>query len=193
MSQDTQFWIETIALWQPVTSAFLFAWGAGDPVWLFTLKRIFLLMPLGAVVLGYWTSVLSVPTIVVRAKRRTFIGLVLVTWWDMARSIFTFWGGVFRFLARLMISVLGACQMILVGLWATIQERIALPLRMIRSVGSNALQPGVPWIAVGMTLVWCVFEAIIFTYVMTSLVIDTLSNLAGTELTETAVRIPLFL
>jgi hypothetical protein len=193
MSQDTQFWIETIALIQPITSAFLFAWGAGDPVWLFMLKRIFLLLPLGAVVLGYWTTVLSVPTIVVRAKRRTFIGLVLVTWWDMARALFTFWGGVFRFLARLSISVLGACQMILVGLWATIQELIALPLRMIRSVGSNALQPGVPWIAVGMTLVWCVFEAIIFTYVMTSLVIDTLSNLAGTELTETAVRIPLFL
>ena len=48
------------------------------------------------------------------------------------------------------------------------------------------------WIAIGMTVFWCVFEAIIFTYVMTSLVIDTLSNLAGTQLTETAVRIPLF-
>jgi hypothetical protein len=192
MNQDAQFWIETLALWQPVTSAFLFAWGAGDPFWLLATKRIFLLMPLGAVVLGYWTSVLSLPTIVVRAKRRTFISLVLVTWWDLARSIFTFWGGVFRFLLRFVISLLGACQMILVGVWAVVQELIALPLRMIRSVGSNVLQPGIPWIAVGMTLFWCVFEAIIFTYVMTSLVIDTLSNLAGTELTETAVRIRIF-
>jgi hypothetical protein len=193
MNQDAQFWIETVALWQPVTSAFLFVWGDGDPVWLLTMKRIFLLMPLGAVVLGYWTSVLSVPTIVVRAKRRTFISLVLVTWWDLARAIFTFWGGVFRFLARLVISLLGICQMLLVGIWATVQELIALPLRMIRSVCSNVLQPGVPWIAVAMTAFWCVFEAMIFTYVMTSLVIDTLSNLAGTEMTETAVRIPLFL
>jgi hypothetical protein len=192
MNQDAQFWIETIALWQPVTRAFLFAWGAGDPFWLLATKRLFLLMPLGAVVLGYWTSVLSVPTIVVRAKRRTFVSLVLVTWWDLARAIFTFWGGVFRFLLRLVISLLGACQMILVGVWAVVQELIALPLRMIRSVGSNVLQPGIPWIAVGMTFFWCVFEAMIFTYVMTSLVIDTLSNLAGTELTETAVRIPLF-
>jgi hypothetical protein len=133
-----------------------------------------------------------VPTIVVRAKRRTFVSLVLVTWWDLARAIFTFWGGVFRFLLRVVISLLGACQMILVGVWAVVQELIALPLRMIRSVGSNVLQPGIPWIAVGMTFFWCVFEAMIFTYVMTSLVIDTLSNLAGTELTETAVRIPLF-
>src|SRR5213594_2634481 len=193
MNQDAQFWIETIALWQPVTRAFLFAWGAGDPFWLLAMKRLFLLLPLGAVVLGYWTSVLSVPTIVVRAKRRTFVSLVLVTWWDLARAIFTFWGGVFRFLVRLVISLLGACQMILVGVWAVVQELIALPLRMIRSVGSNVLQPGIPWIAVGMTFFWCVFEATIFTYVMTSLVIDTLSNLAGTEMTETAVRIPLFL
>jgi len=193
MNQDAQFWIETIALWQPVTKVFVFVWGAGDPFWLLATKRLFLLLPLGAVVLGYWTSVLSLPTILVRAKRRTFFSQMLVTWWDLARAIFTFWGGVFRFLVRLVISLLGACQMILVGVWAVVQELIALPLRMIRSVGSNVLQPGIPWIAVGMTFFWCVFEAMIFTYVMTSLVIDTLSNLAGTEMTETAVRIPLFL
>ena len=52
MSLETQFWIETIALWQPVKIAFLFAWGAGDPLWLQVLKRIFLLMPLGAIVLS---------------------------------------------------------------------------------------------------------------------------------------------
>ena len=193
MSQQAQYWIETVALLQPVKTAFLFAWGAGDPFWLLALKRIFLLMPLGAVVLGYWTSVLSLPTVVVRAKRRTFVSLVLVTWWDLARAVFTFWGGVFRFLMRLAVSLLGLAQILLVGTWAVVQELIALPLRMIRSVGSNVLTPGVPWIAVVMTVFWCVFEATIFTYVMTSLVIDTLSNLAGTQMTETAVRIPLFL
>ena len=192
MSLETQFWIETVALWQPVKMAFLFAWGAGDPFWLLATKRTFLLMPLGAVVLGYWTSILSLPTIIVRAKRRTFVSLVLVTWWDLARAIFTFWGGVFRFLLQLVVSLLGTVQVLLVGTWAIVQEIIALPIRMIRSVGSNVLSPGVPWIAVGMTFFWCVFEATIFTYVMTSLVIDTLSNLAGAEMTETAVRIPLF-
>ena len=192
MSLETQFWIETIALWQPVKTALIFAWGAGDPVWLLVAKRILLLMPLGAVIMGYWTSVLSLPTIVVRAKRRTFVSQVLVTWWDLARAIFTFWGGVFRFALQLVVSLLGLVQVLVVGLWAIITELVALPLRMIRSVGSNVLNPGVPWIAVSMTFFWCVFEATIFTYVMTSLVIDTLSNLAGSEMTETAVRIPLF-
>ena len=193
MSPQVQYWIETIALWQPLQAAVLFIWGAGDPVWLLATKRVFLLMPLGAVAVGYWTSVLSLPTILVRTKRRAFVGLVVVTWWDLARATFTFWGGVFRFLLRLAISLLGALQMIVVGLWAVVQEIVLLPFRLIRSVGSNVLNPGVPWIAVGMTVFWCAFEATIFTYVMTSLVIDTLSNLAGTEMTEAAVRIPLYL
>ena len=193
MSHDTRYWIETIALWHPLKSALLFVWGAGDPPWLLATKRIFLLLPLGVATVGYWTSVLSLPTVVVRANRRNFVSLVLMTWWDLARAIFTFWGGVFRFLLRLAISLFGALQLLVVGLWAMIQELIVLPIRLIRSVGSNVMSPGVPWIAVVMTFCWCVFEAIIFTFVMTSLVIDTLSNLAGTQMTEAGIRIPLFL
>ena len=193
MSPQAQFWIEAISLWQAAKVAFLFVWGAGDPLWLQVSKRVFLLMPLGAVTLGYWISVLSLPTIVVRSKRRTFVGLVLVTWWDLARAIFTFWGGVFRFVLQFAVSMLGLLQILVVGVWAVLQELVVLPIRLIRDVGSNVMNPGVPWIAVGMTFFWCVFEALIFTYVMTSLVIDTLSNLAGTELSEAAVRIPLFL
>jgi hypothetical protein len=192
MSPQVEYWVQIVSLWQPAVAAFGFAWGAGDPVWLYVLKRIFLLLPLGAVTLAYWTSVLSVPTIVVRAKRRTFVSLLLVTWWDLARAVFAFWGGTFRFVLRLGLSVFGLAQMLLVGIWALVQEMVVLPFRVVRNVGWNALTPGVPWIAVGMTVFWCVFEAVIFTYVMTPLVIDTLSNLAGTELTETAVRIPLF-
>lgn len=193
MNQETRLWIETIALWQPMKIAFEFAWGAGDPTWLLVAKRMFLLLPLGAVVVGYWSSVLSLPTIVVRSRRRTFVSLVLVTWWDMARATFAYWGGVFRFMLQLAVSLMGTVQMLVAGIWAILQELVLMPLRLIRSVGSNVLNPGVPWIAVVMTFFWCVFEAIIFTFVTTSLVIDTLSNLAGTQLTETSIRIPLFL
>ena len=193
MSTQARQWIEWIALWAPVKSAFLFAWGAGDPTWMLVTKRLFLLLPLGAIVLSYWASVLSVPTIIVRPKRRTFVSLILVTWWDLARAMFAFWGGVFRFVVRLLTTLLGAAQMLVVGLWTILQEFLLLPVRFVRSLGSNVLTPGVPWIAVVMTFFWCVFEAIIFTFVTTSLVIDTLSNVAGTQLTETGIRIPLFL
>ena len=62
----------------------------------------------------------------------------------------------------------------------------------MRNIGSNVLSPGVPWIAVVMTVVWSILEACIFTFVMTPLVMDTLSNMTGTELNENLVRIPLF-
>ena len=193
MSQEAKVWIETIALWHPIKTAFLFAWGAGDVFWLMLAKRMFLLLPLGAAVVGYYSSVLSLPTIVVRARRRTFMSLVLVTWWDLARAAFAFWGGTFRFLLTFVIALLGAVQMIVTGLWAIISELVLMPVRFVRSIGSNVLSPGTPWIAVTMTFFWCVFEAIIFTFVTTSLVIDTLSNLAGTQMTETGIRVPLFL
>ena len=110
-----------------------------------------------------------------------------------ARATFTFWGGVFRFLLQLSISLLAFAQVLIVGIWGVIREIILMPFRLVRHFGSNVLAPGTPWIAVGMTFFWCVFEAIIFTFVMTSLVIDTLSNLAGTQLSETAIKVPLFL
>src|SRR5262249_31928642 len=134
---EVRFWIETIALWHPMLAAFRFAWGAGDPMWLLALKRTFLLLPLGAAFIGYYTSLLALPTILVRARRRTFVSLVIVTWWDYARTAFVFWGGVFRFVLQLMISLLGALQMLVTGLWAILQEVVLMPLRLIRNVGSN--------------------------------------------------------
>lgn len=193
MSHDFAFWVQTIALWKPFMGALSFLWGAGDPLWVIVLKRGFLLLPMAAIAFGYWNTVLCIPSLLVRTRRRVFVGLVLITWWDLARATFTFWGGVFRFMLQLSISLLAFAQIIIVGVWGVVREIILMPFRLMKHLGSNVLAPGTPWIAVGMTFFWCVFEAIIFTFVMTSLVIDTLSNLAGTQLSETAIKIPLFL
>jgi hypothetical protein len=53
--------------------------------------------------------------------------------------------------------------------------------------------PGVAWVALALTVAWCVIEGVVFTYVMTPLVSDTLSNLTGEELPRLWLQVPLFL
>lgn len=170
-----------------------FAWGASDPLWMMIAKRVFLLLPVGAVIISLWASILCVLSVVVRQKRTDFFKAFLVTWWDLGKAIFAFWGGFFRFLIVLVNSLFAVVRVLVVGVWLLIQDILLVPFRVIKTVAMNISAPGLPWIAVTLTMVWCLVEAVIFTYVMTPLVMDTLSNLTGGELTEPVIRIPLFL
>jgi hypothetical protein len=174
-------------------SALEFTWGAAPQPWITALKRGFLILPLMAIVLGYWVTLLGLPTLIVRNKRRNFFNSLLVTWWDLGRSIFMFWGGVFKFALVLSVAVFGLLRLLVLGLWLTAQDIVLIPFRLIGNLGNNLLNPSIPWVAVAMTLLWCLFEAGLFTYVMSPLVLDTLSNLTGDNLSTTTIRIPLFL
>ena len=68
-----------------------------------------------------------------------------------------------------------------------------MPFRLIRGISRNVVSSPVPWIAVFLTIFWCLIEAVIFTYVTTPLVVDTFSNITGEQLTVSFVRIPLFI
>ncbi len=170
-----------------------FAWGASDIWWLMAAKRVFLLLPVGAVIAGLWASILCVLSVIIRNKRTEFFKAFLVTWWDLGKAIFAFWGGFFRFLFVLVNSLFALVRVLVVGVWLFIQDILLVPFRLIKTVALNISAPGLPWIAVTLTFIWCLVEAVIFTYVMTPLVMDTLSNLTGAGLTENILRIPLFL
>ncbi len=173
--------------------AFLkYAWGAQDILWVMSLKRVFLLLPVLAIILACWASMASVLTSVFRQKRAEFIMAILVTWWDMGRSIFIFWGGIFKFLFYFVAALLALLKFIIIGIWTLVQDILLVPFRILKNIGSNVLSPGVPWIAVTLTVLWSILEACIFTYVTTPLVIDTLSNMTGNYISEAFIRIPLF-
>jgi hypothetical protein len=169
-----------------------FAWGAQDPLALMIAKRIFLLLPVGAVIVCLWASILALLTVIVRQKRGDFMRAFFVTWWDLMKCIFAYWGGFFKFLWVLVGALYGLLRVIIVGLWMILQDILLVPFRMIKAAAKNISTPGLPWIAVVLTFFWCLVEAVIFTYVMTPLVMDTLSNLTGGELSEILIRIPLF-
>ncbi|MFQ5606257.1 MAG: hypothetical protein ACE5HS_23565 [bacterium] len=171
----------------------LFAWGAGDPFWVMLSKRLFLLLPALAIILGCWLSVACILTVLFRPNRQQFVTELFITWWDMGKAIASFWGGIFKFIFNLFVTILSALKVAVLGIWALIQEVVLMPLRLLGNAGRSVVNSSVPWIAVCLTLFWCLIEAVIFTYVTTPLVVDTFSNITGDALSENMVRIPLFI
>ena len=170
-----------------------FAWSAGDQLWLMSAKRLFLLLPTAAVILGCWATIAALLTVPVRQGRQEFVTALFVTWWDLGKAILTFWGGILRFVLSLTATVLGVVRMAVLAVWALVQDILMMPIHLIRQLAQGVVKSPIPWIAVTLTLSWCIVETTIFTYVMTPLVIDTFSNISGETMTEAFVRVPLFL
>ncbi len=169
-----------------------FTWAAGDPVTLMIGKRLFLLLPALAFILGCWITVPALLTAIFRHNRRSFVITLFITWWDLGKAIVSFWGGIVRFLFYFIISLFGLFKTLVLGLWSLIQTIILMPFQMLGKASQKIVSSNVPWIAVFLTLFWVLVESIIFTYVMTPLVLDTMSNITGEQLSITLVRIPLF-
>ena len=170
-----------------------FAWGATDDFWITVSKRIFLLLPALAIIGACWVTVPSLLTMIFRQRRREFVTALFMTWWDLGRSIASYWGGILKFVLNLFWAITGLLKITVFGVWSLIQEILFLPFRIIRNASQNVVSSPVPWIAVFLTLFWCLIEALIFTYVTSPLVVDTLSNITGEQLSGNTIRIPLFI
>ncbi len=169
-----------------------FAWAATDQFWIQSAKRVFLLLPVMAIILGCWTSIACLLTVVIRQNRREFLTSLIITWWDLGKSIVMFWGGIIKFAFTFVVAVLEFAKITAMALWSLVQEILFTPFRMFKSMSQNILSSPVPWLAVFMTIFWCLVEATIFTYVMTPLVLDVFSNITGEQLQLNVVRVPLF-
>lgn len=169
-----------------------FAWAAGDPVMLMAAKRLFLLLPAFAFILGCWITIPALLTVVFRHNRKEFVISLFITWWDLGKAVVSFWGGIFRFIFYFVIAVLELIKIVVLGIWSVIQMIFVMPFKMLGEATKRVVGSKVPWIAVFLTIFWVVIESIIFTYVTTPLVMDTLSNITGEQLSVLAIRIPLF-
>ena len=171
----------------------IFAWGADDPIWILLGKRLFLLLPVAAIILCCWLTIACFLTVIIRPNRQDYVKNIFVTWWDLGKSIASFWGGIFKFAFTFLLATLNAIRFAALAIWSLIQEFILMPFRLLGNIGRNVATSPIPWIAVVLTLFWCFIEAVIFTYVTTPLVVDTFSNITGDNLTENMIRIPLFI
>lgn len=169
-----------------------FAWATGDPMLLMAAKRLFLLLPAFAFIIGCWITIPALLTVVFRHNRKEFVISLFITWWDLGKAIVSFWGGIFSFTFHFVIALLELIKIVVLGIWSVLQMIFVMPFRMLGQASKRVVGSTIPWIAVFLTLFWVIVESTIFTYVTTPLVMDTLSNITGEQLSILAIRIPLF-
>jgi hypothetical protein len=173
--------------------AAVFSWGAGDVWWIMVLKRLFVLLPALAFIAACWLTIVSLFTVIFRRSRMPFLTSLVITWWNLFKSFFLFWGGIFRFVFELILTVLGLLRIALLTLWSFVVDILFFPFKVIAVGVRGIMGASVPWIALVLTLFWCLIEALIFTYVTMPLISDVLYVATARYLSEAAIQVPLFI
>ena len=162
--------------WQ--LTALNFAWYADTGVGVL-LKRFFLLMPILLVVVAVWVTMLSVYTLPFRSQRGRFLTIIALGWWDVGRGIWFFWTGVMRFAGLLVGWAWSTLALFVRMMWVGLKSFVSAPLGMFDSISSRYLKPGVPWIAVMLTLIWSALEATIFSFTLMPTLTEVLADITG--------------
>ena len=97
-----------------------FAWAVADPFWMQAAKRVFLLLPIMTIILGCWASIACLLTVVIRQNRREFLTSLIITWWDLGKSIVMFWGGIIKFTFTFVVATLEFAKITMMALWSLV-------------------------------------------------------------------------
>jgi hypothetical protein len=106
----------------------------------------------------------------------------MISWVDGGKAVLLYWAGIFKF-GFFAIGWLGAAVRILIyGTFQTLKDVVFSPLTFLLHLIKGYARPGIPWIAVLMTLLWIGLEGGVFTFFIMNLVTSTISNLTELEL-----------
>lgn len=147
--------------------------------WLTAIKYALLLFPALLAVGATWVTLLSLYTLPFRAGRVRFVSMMLLAWWDAARSVWLYWVGMVRVVAVAAGWLISLGALVVRLIVDSLRQLTALPFAMSGRMTQSYFQPGVPWIAFVMLLAWCVLEAGVFSHTMMPTVSTVLSELSG--------------
>lgn len=145
------------------------------------LKWVFLLLPFLLAIIGLWVTMLSIYTYPFRRNRNVYFAIIFIAWWDSLRAVWLFWVGAFHFLWLAVGWFWGMLRIAVGVIIEILRQIIYYPFMVTRGLGARYFRPGIPWIAVFITLFWVFFEAMIFTYILSPTIFEILSNLVGVE------------
>jgi hypothetical protein len=174
--------LATPLAWVPKWHAVMvnIAW-YGDSTVETILKRVFLLLPVLLLVVAVWSTMASLYTLPFRSRRGHFLIALLMSWWDVGRSIWFYWAG----MVRLAVVTLGwAWGLLKLGaqmLVSAIKGMFRSPMLLLDWTSRTYFKPGVPWIAFLALLLWCGVEATIFMYTLSPTMTEVLAGITGFE------------
>lgn len=179
--------------WIPSVQKFLlsFVLSAGN-IYLLILKILILLLPVLLFLTGIWITMFSIYTILFRGRRINFLTTIAMSWWDILTSIWNYWIGSLRFLLLCIGWLWEMCKITIGALFLGMWRLITLPFKSLNEMARRYSQPGIPWVAVFITITWCILEAIIFTYTLLPTISEVLADVTGIE-TQAVIMPFLFL
>jgi len=143
------------------------------------LAWVTLLMPAFLLAAGMWCTVASIYTLPFRSGRGAFITSMLMAWWDAGRCIWLFWTGMLRVGIALVGWVIGSVRFAFLMVKNLLLGLLRSPLTLLNWSSQRYFQPGVPWVAFLVLVVWCAIEATIFTFTLQPTLNEVFGSLTG--------------
>lgn len=156
-------------------------------------KLVFLFFPALLLVGAVWSTQLSIYTVPFRSYRIRFFFLMLLSWWDGARSVWLYWTGIVRFSVVAIGWLFSIGRLFLKLFGEFVRHLIMLPFSVGGKMTQNYFRPGVPWIAFIMLLFWCLLESTIFTYTLMPTITEVLGDMVGMDASRNVIGPFLFL
>lgn len=167
--------------WLPEWQASVLSFMYGTNPVMIALAAIVLAMPALLLIAGMWSTMLSIYTLPFRSGRGAFVTSLLMAWWDAGRCTWLYWTGMARLMVALVGWMLGGVKFVLLTIRNTIVGLIRSPMAMLDWTSRRYFQPGMPWLAFLVLLIWSGVEATVFTFTLQPTLNEVFGGLTGFE------------
>jgi hypothetical protein len=154
------------------------------------LERTLVLLPATLLIVGMWTTMLSLYTLPFRSGRGGFVTSLLMSWWDAGRMVWMYWSGFVRVGWAIVGWIYSLTRFGLRLFVNTIKGLFNSPLALLDWTSRSYFKPGMPWVAFLVLLLWTGVEATIFTFTLRPTLSEVLAGMTGFE-PNPAVMAPL--